>query len=192
MYDSEIPLNSRNFQRVIHFYLFECPVRTFNRKKKSKEGIIESEVQTHPKYNYHFSRVSNRGVTFANRGLDGAKLNSFRAAMKRVAETDIILLPVSEIPTIDTKQEYLFILKNPENVSVTEGYFYCIRNALAHGSFDVTDSKDYIFVNDDKGKLKGMGRVKEKTLLSWIDLFNMDIEDIKKAGKQFKKRRAMR
>ncbi len=186
MHKSDIPFNSKNFQAIITFYLFECPVRTYNRVNKSKENIEDTEGQPHPKYNYHFKRVSCRGQSFEDRGITGATLNSFRAAMKRVADTDIILKAVtdmSDLVSYEPDSEYLIIRKNENNVSNTEGLFYCIRNAFAHGSFDITESKVYIFENWKNGKLNGTAKIREKTLLSWIDLFFLDIEDIKKAGK---------
>ena len=180
MYNSTIPINSRNFQKIVCFYLFECPVRTFT-KKIQNDAAIES---AHSKYDYQFHRVSNRGQSFADRGIQGAKLNSFRAAMKRVAAAEIQLLAVSEIPeVIDDTCEYLIIKANPNNVSNTEGFFYCIRNAFAHGSFNVTESKEYYFTNTSRNKIKGIGKISEKTLLAWINLFNSSLEEIKNAGK---------
>ena len=148
--------------------------------------IEDPEGQPHPKYNYHFKRVSCRGQSFEDRGITGATLNSFRAAMKRVADTDIILKAVtdmSDLVSYEPDSEYLIIRKNENNVSNTEGLFYCIRNAFAHGSFDITESKVYVFENWKNGNLNGTAKIREKTLLSWIDLFFLDIEEIKKAGK---------
>lgn len=184
--NNNIPFNRIEFQRILIFYLFECPVRTFHRVKKSKEIDIDVSNQPHPKYNYHFIRVSCRGKSFEDKGITGPALNSFRAAMKRVADTDILLKAVSdlsEIKSYESNAEYLLIRKNDNNVSYTEGFFYCIRNAFAHGSFKITESRDYYFENWNNGNLNGTARIKEKTLLSWIELFYLDLEEIKKAGK---------
>lgn len=179
-----IPLSNKNFQKIILFYLFECPVRTYERKKKEERS--RSADQPHPKYNYNFKKVCKRGITFADRGLDGANLNSLRAAMQRV--TGVKLLAVDTVEDViktaeETDGEYIIIKKNTENnISVTEGYFYCIRNAFAHGDFDV-NGKTYEFRNETGEKVKGLARLKESSLLRWIELVNMDIEEIKKAGK---------
>ena len=82
-----IPLSSKNYQRIIQFYLFECPVRTYEKTKKDEPG--RTEEQPHPKYNYDFKKVSKRGITFADRGLGGAKLNSLCAAMMRVTNVKL-------------------------------------------------------------------------------------------------------
>lgn len=89
-----IPLSSKNFQRIIRFYLFESPVRTFERKTKTVPG--STPEQPHPKYDYTFKKVSKRGITFADRGLDGAKLNSLRAAMQRVSDVKLIAVDTNE------------------------------------------------------------------------------------------------
>lgn len=87
------------------------------------------------------------------------------------------------IPTAQKQRnDYIVIWKNEGNVSVTEGYFYCIRNAFAHGDFDVSN-KIYTFRNENGNKVKGLAKIKESSLLSWIELVNMDIDDIKRAGR---------
>lgn len=183
MEKTSIPMDEKAFQRIIQFYLLECPVRVINRVRKSKESAAPNGLQTHPKYNYYFSKVSQRGVTFADRDLDGPRLNAFRAAMKRVADTDIVLQSCDSVQLPETSEEYLVVKTCEARVSITEGYFYCVRNALAHGGFSVDEHGTYLFENFDKGKLKGVGRIKEATLLKWIDLFNMDYESIRNAGK---------
>lgn len=178
-----IPLSSKRFQRIIQFYLFECPVRTYERTKKPE--LIKTEDQPDPKYSYEFKKVSKRGITFADRNLDGARLNSFRAAMLRVTDVKLIAVKtIQDVVAVAEKEsgEYIVIKKNDENVSITEGYFYCIRNAFAHGDFDVKGST-YTFKNETKGTIKGLARLKEDSLLAWIDLAEMDFEDIRKAGK---------
>lgn len=138
------------------------------------------------KYKYIFKPVSKRGVSFEDRGLDGPKLNSLRAAMMRVTAVKLIVVDTAEEveksganQAIDS--EYI-IIKRKDDVSVTEGYFYCIRNAFAHGDFDV-NGKIYNLRNEAKGEKKGLAKLKESSLLAWIDLVNMDIEDIKTVGK---------
>ena len=185
MHNTIIPFNNPDFQRILKFYLFECPARSYDRIGKEKDTLKTVESQIDPKYNYHFHRVSKRGVSFYDKGIYAGRLNSFRAAMKRVAATNIVLDSVDSLDDYDEldKNEYLIIKRNYQNISDTEGYFYCIRNAFAHGNFDVSKQGYYIFENSNRGKLKGIGRLSKRTLLAWIDLFNMDIDDIKNAGK---------
>jgi hypothetical protein len=72
-------------------------------------------------------------------------------------------------------------LRNSDRISVTEGIFYCIRNAFAHGDFNVVGNM-YYFKNEHNNKIKGLARISERNLLMWIELVNMNIDDIKKAG----------
>lgn len=181
-----IPLSNRNFQRIIQFYLFETPVRTFTKNKLKFERTTD---QPHPKYNYEFKKVSKRGVTFAERGLDGPRLNSLRAAMIRMTGVKLINVlddVATKVEKMDNSSEYIIIKRNDNNVSVTEGYFYCIRNAFAHGDFNV-DGKVYFLCNEVGGKVKGIARLNERSLLAWIDLVSMDIENIKKVPKNGKR-----
>ena len=151
----------------------------YTRVKKSKEERENSDSLGSPKYDYYFSKVSKQGITFEDRGLDGPRLNSFRSAMKKVAATDIILQAVDSVAQPDTKNEYIVIKRNDGKVSVTEGYFYCIRNALAHGRFYIDENKTYWIENYCGKSLRGVGKVKEETLLAWIELFNLDYEIIR-------------
>lgn len=175
-------MNSRSFQKIIKFYLFECPVRL--RKPIPKKDRDSNDPQA--KYKFLFKKVSKRGVTFDERGLDGAALNTLRAAMKRA--TGVTLKAVDDADSVSNiaadleGSEYIVIKRNESNFSITEGYFYCIRNAFAHGDFEVV-GKEYILKNEDKGCVKGLARLSEKSLLAWIDLVELSVEDIRRAGR---------
>jgi len=172
-----------NFYRIIQFYLFECPVRTRHPIPKKDRDPNDSQA----KYKYSFKAVSKRGITFEDRGLDGARLNSLRYAMMRMTNVELIALKATDdienaVSKQDIQSEYVIIKRNEQSVSITEGFFYCIRNALAHGGFD-TDGEVYYLRNEAKGEVKGVARIKESSLLAWIDLVNMDLKEIKQAGK---------
>lgn len=179
---NEIPISDKAFQNIIKFYLLECPVRL--RKPMPKELRDPDDPQA--KYKFIYKKVSKRGVSFEERGLDGAALNSLRAAMKRV--TGVTLKAVDDeeslLSTVDSLEsnEYIVIKRNEKSCSITEGYFYCIRNAFAHGDFDIA-GEEYVLKNEDKGCIKGLARLKEKTLLTWIELVALSAEDIKRAGR---------
>ncbi len=182
-YNNPIPISKKNFQKIIQFYLFESPVRTFQKKKKDVYGSTPD--QPHPKYNYTFQKVSKRGMTFAERNLDGARLNSLRAAMFRTTDVKLAVVDEKELEhkadDFAVNDEYIIILRNSDRISVTEGIFYCIRNAFAHGDFNVVGNM-YYFKNEHNNKIKGLARISERNLLMWIELVNMNIDDIKKAG----------
>lgn len=174
---------TKAFQKIIQFYLLESPVRT----RVSIPNAEKDPNDPQAKYKCNFKNVSKRGITFEERGLDGAKLNSLRSAMMRITKVKLFVVEsadkVSEIANENNDSEFIVIKKNEGNFSVTEGYFYCIRNAFAHGGFDV-DGTIYYLRNEVRGEIRGLARIKEKSLLAWIDLVNMDLEEIKKAGKK--------
>lgn len=172
---SSIPIQNVNFQKIILFYLFECPVRTVARiERKKPDG--GSRVR-------EYKNVSKMGKTFKERGLDGANLHTLRAAMKRVT-TDITIKAIQNNVTDDDipdSDEYIIIRKNDESVAVTEGYFYCIRNALAHGDFRIIGDY-YYFKNAGRHSMNGIAKLKEKTLLKWIELVDMTVDELKRVG----------
>lgn len=196
--ETPIPLTSKAFLSIIDFYLFNCPARTHNEPNMKLTPDVRYD-EAH----YVFRNVCWRGKNFKDRGLDGGKLNSLRAAMMRMADSgkieyqyysadeDIVSLEcISDSCKCDPTSE--FIIRKGSNISQTEGIFYAIRNSFAHGSFEVckvvSDGKKraitmYKLENIKKGKTKAIIQLREKTLLNWIELVNMPIEEIKRAGK---------
>ena len=73
---SVMPYKNKNFIKIIDFYLFNCPAR-HTYKLKDLTGKNE--------YNFSCSKVSARGKTFAERGIEGGALRALRAAMKRTS-----------------------------------------------------------------------------------------------------------
>lgn len=180
VFNNTIPFNRQSFQTIIRFYLFECPVRTYKKIKNKANGNVTKD--RHPKYHYVYYRVSHRGFTFYERGLNKNNLNTLRNAMKRAAP-GIILSAVDNIPIPPKADEYIVIKRNEDHVRITEGFFYCLRNGFAHGSFNV-DGKYYLIENHgEDNTLKGIARLKESTLLSWIRLCSMSPDELKVFGK---------
>ena len=106
----DIPLNNKNFQKIIKFYLFECPVRTVAR--------IDKKQPNGGKRHREYKKVSKMGKTFKERGLDGPNLNTLRAAMKKVTK-DLALVAIKDFiaeSDIPCNNEYVVIRKNDESV----------------------------------------------------------------------------
>ena len=166
----QIPIENLNFQKIIKFYLFECPVET-----KQKVNVINNGKKTQRTL---YRKVSHRGKSFKERKLKRGDFISLKAAMIR-SSYGLILSASNEEPKSPNVDEYIVIKKNEDHVNIIEGYFYCLRNGFAHGSFDVNGNY-YIFENSYEGKLKGIARLKENTLLEWIDLCSMSPTQLKK------------
>ncbi len=172
-----IPIKDEKFQKIIIFYLFECPARGIKTENK-KNGEVRTDEQPHPKKRIFYYRISQMGKTLADRGIEGGKLNTLRAAMLRAAGSDFEFLTGDNVKESE-KSEYISLAKNEFK---TEGIFSFIRNSFAHGEFEVCEGS-YFFENHNNGVLKGKAVIKESTLLKWIDIINMPLEEMKRVGR---------
>lgn len=161
---TKIPYTNKNFIKILDFYLFNSPVRHY--------GKITNPTGN-PRYINTFPKVSVRGKTFAERGIEGQKLRTLRSKMRRSPNGKIYDKSLSNENDILIeslrKGEICLTLKN-DSISQVDAIFYAIRNSLAHGSFCIDDYYYYYFESRNKGKLKARIRLKESTLLYWISL----------------------
>lgn len=158
-FDNKIAMNNSNFQKILQFYLFRCPV----------EG------------------TSFRGVSFSKHGWSGAKqFAKLKKSLLSSSSTDLasnyypckkeeLLDKFNKVSTISPVNEYCVFLKNEEN-TIMQSLFSAIRNAFAHGSFSVREytfdghkTKVYFLVNYKK-YLKAEIVLQESTLLTWIKI----------------------
>ena len=166
-----VPLYRKNFQRIILFYLFRCPVCKYASVNGSEGGKKLEKTR----------KTSSLAKTLADYGIHGGGLVSLRKRMLFAVSTkpigymsletysDSEVFNKSTIILEKKYDEYILIVKNQSKLSQTDSIFYTIRNAFAHGSFFVDDSW-YYFENYHKSKYLGRIKVKEKTLLKWIEL----------------------
>ena len=169
-----IPIEDENFQKIICFYLFECPARSVRiQDKKKDEG--RTEEQPHPKKRYYYNRISHMGKTFEERGITGAKFNTLRAALFKPIRDRFVFLSDKTFEKPDSLE---FVWLNKPELK-TEGMFCFIRNSFAHGEFEVKDKKYYLENHGNKNELKGKAVLSEETLLRWIDIINMPIEEMR-------------
>ncbi len=169
--DQPIPMADGNFQRILRFYLFECPV-TF-------DG----------------APVSARGVPLERRGWQGAALRTLLARMKQGiryleirSDTDVDAAVKNEeaASSLSDPRFELIAFREDSRLGKTRTILYMIRNAFAHGSFCVerTDrGAVYWFSGGKDGNVRARIRLKEETLLRWIDL----IQSPAPTGKRGKK-----
>ena len=187
------PEYESNYSKIINFYLFNCPVQTFTYEKidKTKKKGKDNRKKV-------FKKVSQTNDTFESRNWVKGNLITLQNAMKG----NIPFIPVASTDNVEEKHsnfeasssnsdknyEYV-IFKKSGDLSQTVSIFYHIRNAIAHGSFSVVrnnDSPIYYFQSQKDGDIKSRIRLKENTLLQWIELFNSNVSEIKEM-KQTKK-----
>lgn len=171
---SIIPYKNKNFIKIIDFYLFNCPARHTQKTK---------DLTGNNKYNFIFTKVSARGKTFSERGIEGGGLRTLRAAMQRTSYKgelfDLTLDKPEDIEQYSSRSGEICLTVKNSQMSQTDTIYYAIRNAFAHGSFSI-EKGIYFLVNRNNGKLKGIIRLKEETLLKWIDLCSLSTDEIKK------------
>lgn len=178
------PNGDKNFLKIIEFFLFECPV-VFPKSKK---------------------RVSQRAKSLEEHGWQGDTLRLLLTNMKNNASNHLIYSKGKAEDFDVVKQtencenttslsdrhfEMMYFIVHNE-LKETRTIFYYIRNAFAHGSFSVYSNNDdpiYYLENMNKGKVYGRFRLKEKTLLKWINLFNSTPEKLKSKNKKKRKQK---
>lgn len=148
-------ISNKKLQAIIQFYLLECPVKG----------------------------VSQRGKTFEELGYIGPKsFNTLKKSLLKAATPSLLrnYIPckqgelssgIKQCEAITFPDEYCVFLRSDEK-SVIRSLFSAIRNALAHGSFNVKsyNRKRVYFFSNFKGYEKARIVLYEETLLSWIKI----------------------
>lgn len=161
-----------NFLKIIDFYLFNCKV--YHKRKMNNEMFID--------------KVSQRANTFFDLNVSN---NKFKRLLWKMKKTCNSLIYKSIKSTEDFEEVFnslvnedelnkgseIIVYKNDSNMNKTMQLYYIIRCSLAHGSFCIKEEKEknkiikfYYFENKNKDKIKARFKIKEKTLLKWIEL----------------------
>lgn len=160
--ERDIPYTNPNFIKIIDFYQHKCPVIHQNGE-----------------------RVANRGIDFKSKGWNSNLIKTLLCKMKNNNGKPITYHCCEENEKVEDVMRHAEASNNAnfeavifiENKDIykTQTIFYIIRNALAHSSFSVTGrgtNKMYYFESQKGDTIKGQIRIKESTLLYWIDLFD--------------------
>ncbi|MDD7122525.1 MAG: hypothetical protein PUH81_07590 [Clostridiales bacterium] len=164
-FNDTIPLNTKNFQKILLFYLFNCPA----------------------------ADTSIRADTFAQRGWKKELYSTLKSDMLNAATPNLrkhycpctkdnLESTFAQMESLDETEEYCVFLKHEER-KVMDSLYRAIRNAFAHGSFTRKKKKKefiYFFANYD-GYLKAQIQLKESTLLAWIGIINSGPHSHKRA-----------
>lgn len=188
---TKIPLNDANFQKIIDFYLFNCPCET-------EKGSKKKGTKAHTK-------VSKRANTLRSHGWTGSYLNTLLASMKHTAsshleyhtfgnKTDIKaeIDKIEKHSTLSDKYFELIAMADRSDMNKTSAIFYYIRNAFAHGSFSVIKDKSktiYYLEGAKNDAVKAQIRLREETLLKWIEDFLLSPKALKSALSDERKQR---
>ena len=143
---------------ILDFYLFNCPCVMKNQNKDKNDKEKEK------------TPVSQRGYSFGKYGFTAGKITSLLHSMKKDLANQVYSckreVNSDEISSANKSEEFIFYIPH-DRMSKTESIYYMIRNAFAHGSFNIKNGVYYL-VSKKKNKYKAIMKLKETTLLKWI------------------------
>ena len=159
-FDKSFPITDRIFQRIISFYLFECPTPGKSQRAKTFAKLNWNGIS-------QFSNLKKRLLASATPSL---KNNYYQCKKEELNEKFKLAEAISPV------DEYCVYLKNGEK-TVMQSLFSAIRNSFAHGSFAVQSFKDVngknvkiYFLCNYHEYLNAEIVLQEQTLLKWIDI----------------------
>lgn len=170
------------FCKIVDFYLFKSPVEI-------KKGNI-------------YKKVAQMGTTLKKRGIINSYKHTLLSRMKKEVTSKKYYFVTGDEKINDKIEELLekqndkyseiVVFKKSGSLSQTDSLLYMIRNAFAHSDFKITDTfkGDKVIpiyeLNASKDdKINAYIRLKETTLLKWIDLIeNFDFEKSHKKKKK--------
>jgi len=187
--NSCIPDNDESFSKLIKYFVIECPVC---REKKIKD-VKTADGKT--KYIVTKNPISARNSTFRSRNVSGNLLTTLMAQIRRplAAKSSYALLKnkelvenkVNEIIAHSNQRDENFelvVFQNRTDMSDVEAFYYYIRNAFAHGSFEILLSRSgriYKLESSKDGEIKAQMRLKESSLMKYVDYSKYDVKTIK-------------
>ena len=145
--------SNRNLQIIVQFYLFECPVEGKSKRGKTFKELGYVGIKA-------FKKLKDELLATATASLS----KNYYPCKKEELQGNF-----SKCSTITYPDEYCVFLQSDEK-SIIRSLFSAIRNAFAHGSFNVQSynhTRIYYFSNYD-GYEKARIVLHENTLLSWI------------------------
>lgn len=149
-----IPLHDKNFQEILRFYLFGCPVAGASCSADTFEQLGWKKES--------FSTLKSKMLKAASPDL---KVNYFPCKKEELEKR------FQQMEKLATSKEFCVFLKHDET-RIMDSLYSAIRNALAHGSFTLKKANKkyiYFFANYDV-YLKAQIRLHEETLLNWVKI----------------------
>lgn len=164
-YDIPKNLSNPELRKIIDFYLFNTPVSgtSVRGKKFSDYGFKGVKA---------FARLKTELLNSATESLKFNYCPCSKEGLGKIFDS---------ISAVSPPNEYCVFLKRDEK-TVMESLFAAIRNALAHGSFNVKSYdgiRIYFFLNFNSYK-KAQIVLQEKTLLAWIKIIQSGYDPVHK------------
>lgn len=122
-FDIKVKLNNTNIQKIIDFYLFNCSVPNTSARSKTFNQLGWTQ-------GYQFVFLKQQMLSVATESLK----NNF--SLFHYEDGKQLLNTINDMDSVTPTDEYCVFLLH-EKRKVFESLFKAIRNALAHGSFNV-------------------------------------------------------
>lgn len=196
-YNNLISYENNALIEVIDFFVFHCPASVRSRVKDGTRpnGKKKREIV--------YKDVSARGCSFHKRGISGSLLLTILAEIRRpVVKSGLYQAIKADVDAADTTNSLLqnrtgsdewpdlIVFHTRPDMPDSEAVFYYIRNALAHGSFEIINDSHgkaiYKFECQKDNVTKAQIQLKEKTLLRVKELASLDSQAIRALQKKRK------
>ena len=186
--NQEIPLSDEVFQSIINNLLFNCP--TCIRKAENVKASGTSK-----KTKIRYKPVSARESSFKKHGITGnalltvlaqirrplARMNTYKVLKSSESVAENVERIIQSTSLSDSMFE-MMVYHTRSDMPDAEAIYYYIRNAFAHGSFEVCDwnnDRFYFLESNKDGTIKTQMRLREKTLLGYAKLAQMSLGEIR-------------
>ena len=192
-----IPITNRAFQEIVSGLVFNCPSSTVFKEKI----CVDERGKT--QYKKKYKPVSMRGNSFRSRGIDKSLFETILAQIRRPLNNintyklidssesveRIVNSIICSVSLGDPYYEMIVFQKRPD-MSNAEALYYYLRNAFAHGSFEVVSTNNgdvYLLESSKDSNVKARMRLKESSLLEYIRLANFTAGEIRNLQRHRKK-----
>ena len=178
------------FRDIVCGFLFECPTSRQIGKGKAKAYVP----------------VSKRSCcSFRQRGVSGSLLTTVIWEIKRTVGSDCYrtvqgegesstadvgaaVTALIEESRLSDKQFEFMVFRKRSEMSDAESVFYAIRNAFAHGSFEVSASargeRTYLLESEKGGVKYALMRLKERTMKQLLKIARMEAKEVKELSRR--------
>lgn len=185
-----IPITNLVFQEIVYGLVFNCPS---SNEFKEKNGVNE---RGEPQYKIKHKPVSARErVSFRSRGIDNRLFETILAQIRRplnntktyalIGKSESVELTVNTIQkSVSLGDPYyeMIVFQRRTDMSNAEALYYYLRNAFAHGSFEIVPTNIgnvYLLESSKDGVVKAQMRLKENSLIEYIRLANLTAGEIR-------------
>lgn len=159
-FDAVINYNNGHFIRIIQFYLFETPAKNASCRSKS--------FQDYGWAGSGFVETLKSQLFKSTIGTENYEPVGLESLQEKLAEHDML-------NQINLTKEIAVFYDREESDTQFMSMFVSLRNAFAHGAFDIVYDKEtpyYILENREPqtNEIRARFILKEATLLQWIEI----------------------